>query len=219
MIGPLVPNSVVAVEVTDDVLPAPLYPAEAAAVARAVPARRREFATGRVCARRALALLGRPAVAIGVGSRGDPRWPAGVVGSITHTTGYRACAAALSSDVASIGIDAEVHQPLPPGVLAGISSRTERARLTAAGDRIRLDTVLFSAKEAVFKAWYPLTGQDLGFEDAEIEIYGDGSFRANLRDALGGWRGDELRGRWSVTCGRVLTTLVIPRVDARATAA
>jgi 4'-phosphopantetheinyl transferase EntD len=210
MIGSLLPSPVVAVEVTDDVLPAPLYPAEAKAVAQAVPARRLEFATARACARRALALLGQPSVAIGVGSRGEPCWPAGVVGSITHTTGYRACAVALGTDVASIGIDAETHRPLPPGVLNAVSSETERARLTAAGNRFRLDTVLFSAKEAVFKACYPLTGQDVGFEDAEIEIDRDGSFRAMLRDR----RGDRLRGRWSVIGGRVLTALVIPHVDA-----
>jgi hypothetical protein len=70
----------------------PLYPGEEAVIAHTVDNRRREFATGRACARTALAQLGVPGAAILPGARGAPQWPAGVMGSITHGAGYRACA-------------------------------------------------------------------------------------------------------------------------------
>jgi 4'-phosphopantetheinyl transferase EntD len=100
-----------------------------------------------------------------------------VVGSITHCAGYRAAAVARADRVRAIGIDAEPDKPLPDGVLDRISLPGERAMLydlalgglAAAGPR--WDLLLFSAKESVYKAWFPLTGRWLGFEDAELTIY------------------------------------------------
>lgn len=95
MIEELLPGSVVAVEAygaeaaVDD---APLYPEERAVVARAVAKRRREFTAVRVCARRAMEKLGVAAPVL-PGTRGAPGWPEGLLGSMTHCTGY--CAAAL----------------------------------------------------------------------------------------------------------------------------
>ena len=108
-----------------------LFPEEEAAVARAVDKRRREFATVRSCARAALARIGVPAVPIVPGRRGAPQWPAGVVGSMTHCAGYRACALARAKDVVTIGLDAEPHEKLPAGVLGAVSCEEERERLGA----------------------------------------------------------------------------------------
>ncbi|MGW7821409.1 4'-phosphopantetheinyl transferase family protein [Streptomyces puniciscabiei] len=72
-----------------------LYPQETAHLRHALPKRRREFATARVCARRALQALGLPPAPIPPGSNGAPQWPAGVVGSITHRRRYCAAAVAL----------------------------------------------------------------------------------------------------------------------------
>lgn len=148
-----------------------LFPEEEAAVLRAVRKRRREFATGRACARAALARLGLPAQPIPPGDSREPLWPAGIVGSITHCEGYRACAVARAADIATVGIDAEPDEPLPSGVLEVIARPEE---LTAVREALRLhpgvnwDRLLFSAKECVFKAWFPLTGLWLGFEDAAL---------------------------------------------------
>ena len=174
VIGEIVPPAVAVGEAFgDDVTEATLFPAEEEAIARAVPKRRQEFITGRACARVALARLGLPPAAIPRGERGDPQWPAGVVGSITHCAGYRAGAVAWQRDVRTIGLDAEPHGPLPSGVLPVVASAAEQAllaELAAADPQVHWDRLLFSAKESVYKAWYPLTGQWLGFLDAAVDF-------------------------------------------------
>ena len=98
-------------------------------VARAVDRRRAEFTTVRTCARIALGRLGLPPAPLLTGSKREPLWPAGVVGSITHCDGYRAAAVARASEVAAIGIDAEPHDPLPDGILDRVTLPAERAHL------------------------------------------------------------------------------------------
>ncbi len=125
----LLPDWVRAVDTTADASEDTLWPAERAVLERAVPKRRIEFATVRVCARAALAELGVPPAAILPGPRGAPGWPPGIVGSMTHCAGYRGAAVARQRvRRASIGIDAEPHGPLPDGVLAAIA-RPEEHRL------------------------------------------------------------------------------------------
>lgn len=204
MIEELVPATVTAVATRAD-LSTELFAEEVRALGTAVDARRQEFETGRACARRALAGLGRAAVAVGSGPRGEPLWPARVVGSITHCAGYRACAVARAGDVLAVGIDAEPDAPLPAGVLATVASGQERRALAAHDAVVCWDRVLFSAKEAVFKAWYPLTGDALAFEEASVRIDADnGTFTATLRDG-------ELHGRWGVRDGIVATAVVVGR--------
>lgn len=212
MIERLVPDSVVVVATREELLEVDLFPEEEEFVARAVEKRRREFVTARACARQALEGLGQAPVAIPNGERGEPRWPSGVVGSITHCAGYRASAVARTQDVASVGIDAEVHAPLPDGVWDQIAFRSERALLGQGGD-VCLDRVLFSAKEAVYKAWFPLARRWLGFEDVEMTVDVDGgTFRAELLvpgPTVGGTRLTELRGRWGVEDGIVGAAVVV----------
>jgi 4'-phosphopantetheinyl transferase EntD len=209
VIEELVPATVTAVATRAD-LATELFAEEVRALGSAVDSRRREFETGRACARRALEALGLPeAVAVGSGTRGEPLWPAGVVGSITHCARYCACAVARRHDVLAVGIDAELDAPLPAGILATIASAGEQRALAAHGAGVCWDRVLFSAKESVFKACYPLTGQPLAFEDADVRIdSGDGTFRARL---LVGGPMRELRGRWGVADGIVATAVVVAR--------
>jgi 4'-phosphopantetheinyl transferase EntD len=157
----------------DELDNAPLYPEEAPAVARAVAKRRAEYAAGRACARAAIAALGgEPGPIPRDAERGAPVWPAGVVGSITHTDGYRAAAVARTGDILTLGIDAEPHGPLPEGVLDVIlatpAERAALADLTARHPAIHWDRLLFSAKETVYKAWYPYHRRMLGFNEAEL---------------------------------------------------
>jgi 4'-phosphopantetheinyl transferase EntD len=186
-----------------------LAPGEETAVARAVDSRRAEFTTGRTLARRALARLGTPVDAVPVGEQRAPVWPDGVVGSITHCAGLRAAAVARVTDVRSVGIDAERDRPLPDGVLDAVSDPDERAWLAGLPDGTPWDTVLFSAKESVYKTWFPLTGRWLGFEDAVLTPHPDGTFTADLRE-----RDDavppRLHGRWAVREGLVLTAIALP---------
>ena len=115
-----------------------LFPAEEAVVRTAGPRRRAEFTAGRACARAALAALGLPAAPVLAGRAGEPRWPAGVTGSITHCAGYRACAAARIADVAAIGIDAEPDAGLPAGLIELVAGQAERAWIGRASCRERV---------------------------------------------------------------------------------
>ncbi|MFI8191291.1 4'-phosphopantetheinyl transferase [Streptomyces sp. NPDC085946] len=223
MIEELLPDSVVAVEAYgDDGADAPLYPEEAALVERAVAKRRREFTAVRSCARRAMDKLGVPPQPVLPGERGAPRWPDGLAGSMTHCDGYCAAALVRAADLASVGIDAEPHGPLPDGVLSSVALPAEAERLRRlAADRpdVHWDRLLFSAKESVYKAWFPLTGLWLDFTEADIEIHADpgerpaGGFRADLLvpgPTVGGRRLGHFRGRWTAGRGLVVTAVSVP---------
>ena len=210
----------VAVEETFGDLPdIELFPEEEAVIAKAVSKRRREFTTARACARAALAKIGVPPVPIVPGVRGAPQWPPGVVGSITHCDGYRACAVARDSDVVTIGLDAEPHARLPDGVCEAVTTRAERIRLAAlaaAMPDIFWDRILFCVKESVYKAWFPLTGRWLGFEDAAVDFDAvNRSFTARLLVA-GPVVNDKVLtgfdGLWRVSDGLIVTAIVIPRI-------
>jgi 4'-phosphopantetheinyl transferase EntD len=213
----IVPPQVVAVEAFDDPDDVQLYPEEQVVLQKAVASRRIEFGTARWCARQALAKLGLPPAPILPGLRGAPGWPAGVVGSMTHCAGYRAAALAHSREVATIGIDAEPHNALPDGVGDVIASHGEQralAELAGTAPEVSWDKLLFSAKEATYKAWFPLTQRWLGFNDAMISINpADGTFTARLLvpgPVLGGRQLTEFSGRWLARDGLVITSIAVP---------
>ncbi len=212
MIELIVPPAVAVAEQFGVATDAELFAAERMRIARAVDKRRREFAGVRWCARQAMAQLGVPEAAILPDERGAPQWPAGVVGSMTHCEGYRAAALALDGTVHAIGIDAEPHGPLPDGVLRAVSLPAERDWLDRAPAGPQWDRLLFSAKESTYKAWYPLTGRWLGFEDAHIVFDEAGSFTSTFLVAPPHVSGRELTrftGRWMVSDGLVLTAVVL----------
>jgi 4'-phosphopantetheinyl transferase EntD len=223
VIEELLPQTVVTVEAYgNEDADTPLYPEEAALVTRAVAKRRREFAVVRSCARRAMEKLGVPPQPVLPGERGAPRWPAGLAGSMTHCDGYCAAALVRATDLASLGIDAEVHGPLPEGVLPAVSLPAEAERLrrlAAHRPGVHWDRLLFSAKESVYKAWFPLTGEWLDFTEADIEISADpgdrprGTFRATLLvpgPRVGGRRLGHFDGQWAADRGLVATTVAVP---------
>ncbi|AUY48407.1 4'-phosphopantetheinyl transferase superfamily protein [Streptomyces sp. CB01881] len=199
-----------------------LYPQEAAAVAQAVPKRRREYATVRMCARRALNGLGVPPAPLVAGRRGAPRWPTGVVGSMTHCPGYRAAVVGRSGDFLGLGADAEPNEPLPDDLLDFVSLPGERARLrelAAAAPEVCWDRLLFSAKEAVFKTWYPLAERELDFSEAELDFDPEaGTFSARLLVpgvSAGGLRIEGFSGRWLCRDGLVVTAIAVERPAGR----
>lgn len=149
---------------------AELFPEEAAYVATSVASRRREFATGRMLARRALAVLGVPPAVLLRGADGSPRWPDGFVGSITHTKARAAAVAARHEDYSSIGIDIEIVSRVPWAIMPKVTVAAERRAFEVARDPQLLLALIFSAKEAWFKCQFPLTRLYLGFEDAEITV-------------------------------------------------
>jgi 4'-phosphopantetheinyl transferase EntD len=217
MIADLLPSPIAAVDRFDDPEGVELFPEELELLAKSVEKRRKEFTTGRFCARAALAQLGFPPVPVLPGPKREPVWPDGVVGSITHCTGYRAAAVARTTDFRSIGIDAEPNAPTPKGVVEAIAVPGELTRLDglrAASDKVSWDRLLFSAKESVYKAWFPLTRLWLGFEDADVTIDPDaGTFSARILVEAPIVHGEPLvgfTGRWLVRDGFVITSIAVP---------
>jgi 4'-phosphopantetheinyl transferase EntD len=214
----ILPEPTAAVESFSDCPVTTLFPEEQAVIGRAAESRQKEFATGRACARAALARLGRSPGPVLPGVRGAPQWPEGVVGSITHCDGYRAAAVALIRDVVSMGVDAEPNEPLPDhGMIELIARKSERARLNelaARGSAVRWDRLLFSAKESVYKTWFPLARRWLDFESADVVIDPDrGTFTACLLvqgPLVGGSPLTRLNGRWLAAHGLLLTAVVVP---------
>ncbi len=206
-----------------------LFPEEEALVSGSADKRRREFRTSRHCAHLALRRLGVDPRPVLRGDRGAPAWPPGVVGSITHCAGYRA--AAVAQGALSIGIDAEPHLPMPRGVLERTATPAEAAALDLL-DLPDPGRLLFSAKEAIYKAWYPLTGHWLGFLDATVtftthpppldgpgaaarsgEVTAFGTFAAELAVDGPGWPA-RFEGRWLVSGGLIVTAIAVPAPSA-----
>jgi enterobactin synthetase component D / holo-[acyl-carrier protein] synthase len=206
----------VAVIATREDRDALLFPEEETAVGRAVDKRRREFITARACAREALAQLGHPRQAIPAGPKGEPVWPAGVVGSITHCDGYRACAVGRKEEWVTIGVDAEPNLPLPDGLLGDIALPDERELIRDLSRRVpgtHWDRLLFSVKESIYKAWFPLAERWLGFEDAVVSIDLErGAFSAHLLvpgTLVGGVELRGFEGGWLAADGFVMAAIAL----------
>jgi 4'-phosphopantetheinyl transferase EntD len=216
MIEKILPPEVASEEAYDDLADVTLFPEEEAVIARSVDKRRREFATARACARRAMATLGLPPVPVLPGERGAPTWPPGVVGSMTHCDGYRAAAVALEEKVRTVGVDAEPNGPLPDRVLEAIALPPEIEWLKGvAGDSsgVCWDRLLFSAKESIYKAWFPLTRRWLNFEEAVVTPDpAEGTFAARLLvsgPVVDGRTLTGFAGRWMVDRGLVATAITV----------
>ncbi|MFG1795332.1 4'-phosphopantetheinyl transferase Npt [Nocardia sp. NPDC049149] len=220
MIENILPAGVASAELLEYPEDLKAHPAEEHLIAKSVEKRRRDFIGARYCARLALEELGEPPVAIGKGERGAPIWPRGIVGSMTHCDGYRAAALAHKMRFRSVGIDAEPHAVLPEGVLDSVSLPPEREWLRTTATSLHLDRLLFCAKEATFKAWWPLTSRWLGFEDAHITFEiegssadsGNGTFHSKLlvpgQTNDGGAPLVSFDGRWMIADGFILTAIV-----------
>ena len=217
LLSGVLPDVVVAAEVYSDPEGLVPLPEEEPLIARSVAKRRNEFLTVRYCARQALGELGVAPVPILKGDKGEPCWPDGIVGSLTHCEGFRGAVVGRVGEVRTVGIDAEPHGELPTGVLDAISLPVERHELAALPAQLHWDRILFCAKEATYKAWFPLTHRWLGFEDAHITFEVDGTGAAGTftsrvlidPSAESGPPLTMLRGRWSVRDDLALTAIVL----------
>ena len=199
--------------------PPPMPPEEAVQVADSVTRRRVEFATGRLCARRALARLGIDRFILRNDARRAPQWPPGIVGSLTHTGdvpgGYCAVALARADAILTIGLDAEKADGLPVHLWRFVLTTAEQAWLGAqdAGRRGLLAKVIFSAKESFYKAQFPLTGRTVGFHDVEVELdIPRGAFVTRAaKDPVAGLGGGCWTGRLCLDEELVRTAIVVSR--------
>jgi 4'-phosphopantetheinyl transferase EntD len=146
-----------------------LLDAEAASIKTPVVAVRRASGAARIVVRELLARLGYDRVAIPKAASGGPVWPAGVVGSMAHDDHVAVAAVGLQRDVGTVGIDIEPAVALPREMLDLIATPQELRTMT--DDPLR-GKLLFAAKEAVYKAVYPLDRVFLEFRDIEIDFAG-----------------------------------------------
>ncbi len=166
-----------------DVPLGPLFPVEQQAMRSAGAKRRLEFTAGRHYARTALQAFGAEPGPIAVASDRCPIWPSAIVGSITHTDRYAAAALASTGEFDAIGIDLEHLVPLTSQMADLVTTDTERQTWTKRAWRPELRNELalltFSAKEAAYKAYYPLRRRMLNFKDIEVN-YSDHEDRFSI---------------------------------------
>jgi len=192
-----------------------LFDEERSAIARAVERRRHEFATGRACARRAMAALGvAPAPLLNDGERA-PIWPDGVMGSISHTRGL--CAVALARPrpgLVSLGLDVEPDAEVRPALWDRICRPEERRFVEAlpTADHGRVVRVLFSAKEAFYKCQHRVSRRFLGFQAARVDLRKEeGRFTVELlQEAAPFPPGTCFEGRLEIGDGFVRTAVTWP---------
>lgn len=168
----LFPSSAVACELRESADFTLLLPEEAGSCGTFRPKRLADFAAGRLCARRALRSLGFADFPVQRNADRTPRWPDGVVGSITHTVGFCGAVVDRSENVASVGLDAETVAGVVPEVWAEVLTDGELLQLAALSDaqRERHAALAFSAKEAFYKCQFGLTASWLDFRDVTVEV-------------------------------------------------
>ena len=163
---------------TDAAFALPLSPATRSrlpqALRYATQKRQREFLAGRWCAEEALQRLGARSTHVAMAEDRAPIWPDGVVGSITHTGNFAAAAVAWAADIAGVGIDSEeIIVPAAARDIADICMVDEAMLFEPAHGRSFCEfcTLVFSAKEAVFKCLFPLARKFLEFSDVRITSF------------------------------------------------
>jgi enterobactin synthetase component D / holo-[acyl-carrier protein] synthase len=149
--------------------------AEQSLVSHSVGKRQREFATGRILARRLLGEIGLKVDAIGQRQDRTPIWPTGIIGSVSHCDDL--CVVAVARDnvgIQSVGIDVEPAEPLPAEIWEEIARDEEHARLAVGEIDLAIGMRrLFSAKEAIYKCLYPLCQMMFEFQELEISFSAD----------------------------------------------
>jgi len=174
---------------TAEMYDAPLFAEEYLAINRSLRARRREFSAGRAAARAALEKLGLAAMPIPPSADRLPQWPKGYVGSISHCPGLCCSVVASISQIRSLGVDVEnaavLTADLRPLVFDDEEAMLLQAQQLAVG--FDLYKVGFSAKEAFYKCYFPVTRQFLEFRDVFLRLTindngKSGSYYINVKD-------------------------------------
>lgn len=168
----LFPPGVVGAELRAAGDPSLLLPDEVQYLGRAVPKRIREFAAGRLCARRALEEFGFTDYPLRTDRDRRPHWPASLIGSITHTAGICGAVVAERRQFRAIGLDMEIVGCVTPEIWPTICT-PEETRLLAElpePEQSRSAALIFSAKETFYKCQYGVTRQWLEFDDVAVDF-------------------------------------------------
>ncbi|MEM7752458.1 MAG: 4'-phosphopantetheinyl transferase superfamily protein [Pseudomonadota bacterium] len=180
---------------------------EPQAIARAIPTRRAEFAAGRRAARMALADMGHVGTAIPQGEHRAPIWPDGIVGSLSHDDGLAIACVGKTNGLSGLGLDLADATDFPVHLRKEILRTPDEEQQTGLEARLN-----FSAKESVFKAFYPSVGAYFGFGAVEVTPdMGAARFAVRLRQSLGPVpKRTIFEGRFAIAEGRLMTLLALP---------
>lgn len=215
----VVPKGIAVVARDPRMMPPAHNPGEADALRGAVPSRLAEFHAGRAAAREAMIALGMPPHPLPMGPDRAPVWPEWVTGSISHTASACVAAVGLRAQWAGIGVDLEEATALDPLLVAQICTKSEQGWLgrQPAAERGLMAKLIFSAKEASYKAQYPISRQLFGFDALELSIDRETSrFAARFLIEQGPFRvGSILAGRYVHAAGLLVTAVVVGQAEAR----
>ncbi|CUX83968.1 MAG: Phosphopantetheinyl transferase component of siderophore synthetase [Roseibaca calidilacus] len=190
---------------------------EVLAVEQVRPVRAREFGAGRAAAREAMGLLGHPPRPVLQGEDRAPVWPRGLTGSISHTA--RDCMAVVTDapEIRALGLDIEMAAALEPALWPEICTMAEMRWLASLGpsQRGHFAKLVFSAKEAVYKAQYTVSRQMLGFQDLTLTVdLPQHRFTAELTTEVAGFApGAVLQGRFAILGAVFITAVEISADD------
>ena len=187
-----------------------LMPSEVGAICNALPKRKTEFVAGRRAARRAMADLDVAPAPVPAGPDRAPIWPDGVIGSISHTDLVCVAVVAHETSARAIGVDVEAATPLEADLLSRICNEDEVARI-AGPDQLTYAKLVFSAKEAAYKAQYPLTQTLIGFDGFDVTLdLEKHAFTATFTEDTGIFEaGMALQGKFAEAEGHFLSSVVI----------
>lgn len=166
-----------------------LYPEELEVLSsKAVRKRRIEFCIGRAAAHSALSKISINNFPVLKGVHNEPLWPEGVVGSISHSGELAIAAVARKEEAAGIGMDIEMlDETISEDIVRIICTSKETDWVNRSVDR-KLERLfmIFSAKESIFKAFFPMTNVPLNYLDTELIWHEDtGLFLGQLLTQVG----------------------------------
>jgi enterobactin synthetase component D len=141
-------------------------------VHNAVKKRQAEYVAGRYLAKRCFLALGSTEADVGISQHRAPLWPKGMIGSISHSSNKAICVV-KPRDLPEQGIGIDIEQCLTDSTATSIKNtiinEAEQALLTKHDvDFATGLTVIFSAKESLFKALFPQVRAYFDFLDAEV---------------------------------------------------
>lgn len=159
-----------------------------AALSHAATKRKADHLAGRIAAVQALQPFGISTVPA-IGPNGEPLWPAGVSGSISHS-GTQAFALAVRGESELVGLDVEqlIDEQEAIEIQDGIICAQEKTVLLRTGYPFALAlTLVFSAKESLFKALFPRVNAFMGFDNAWVTAISDSTLTLSLTRPLAGF--------------------------------
>ena len=139
------------------------------------------FIAGRLAAHAALGAAGAPSAAILRGKNGEALWPEGVIGTISHTHGMAIAAICSSADYAGLGVDIERRDRAIETKVQRLVCHPDELTWIDSATRFPVQNImaLISAKEVIFKAYFPVSQVRLGYQDAQLGPTAEG-FEAKI---------------------------------------